>query len=184
MDLNDLLSTIKTWKEDRPQQAKPTHIYGKKELTHSRNETRTRKRERTTETRTRLRLLVALCMYFHCVPHHHHTHDHPPYHPLWVPRLHPVGEPTLLKTEDQEVFKSRWCNPILSESLCSPTGLNLQPESCNSSLELCEVPSTFKCSIIIRSHKKSSITELSDYRLIALTSAVRKSFKQLLLNYS
>ncbi|KAI3365834.1 hypothetical protein L3Q82_000719 [Scortum barcoo] len=52
----------------------------------------------------------------------------------------------------------------------------------NRSLELCEVPSCFKHSTIIAIPKKPSIiTELNDYRPVALTSVVMKSFERLVL---
>lgn len=44
----------------------------------------------------------------------------------------------------------------------------------NRSLELCEVPSCFKCSTVIPVLKKPSITGLNDYWPIALTSVVMK----------
>jgi len=53
----------------------------------------------------------------------------------------------------------------------------------NRSLELCEVPSCFKRSLIIPVPKKSSITGLNDYRPIALTSVVMKSFERLVLTH-
>ncbi len=49
----------------------------------------------------------------------------------------------------------------------------------NRSLELCEVPSCFKCSTIIPVPKKPKITGLNDYRPVALTSVVMKSFERL-----
>ncbi|KAI3368296.1 hypothetical protein L3Q82_008008 [Scortum barcoo] len=49
------------------------------------------------------------------------------------------------------------------------------------SLELCEVPSCFKCSTIIPIPKKLSITGLNDYRPVALMSVVMKSFERLVL---
>ncbi|KAK3554746.1 hypothetical protein QTP70_033440 [Hemibagrus guttatus] len=52
----------------------------------------------------------------------------------------------------------------------------------NRSLELCEVPSCFKCYTIIPVPKKK-ITGLNDYRPIALTSVVMKSFERLVLAY-
>ncbi len=51
----------------------------------------------------------------------------------------------------------------------------------NRSLELCEVPSCFKCSTIIPIPKKFKITGLNDYRPVALTSVVMKSFEKLVL---
>ncbi len=51
----------------------------------------------------------------------------------------------------------------------------------NRSLELCEVPSCFKRFTIIPVPKKSKITGLNDYRPVALTSVVMKSFEKLVL---
>ncbi len=51
----------------------------------------------------------------------------------------------------------------------------------NRSLELCEVPSCFKRSTIIPVPKKPKITGLNDYRPVALTSVVMKSFERLVL---
>ncbi len=51
----------------------------------------------------------------------------------------------------------------------------------NRSLELCEVPSCFKCSTIIPIPMKPKITGLNDYRPVALTSVVMKSFEKLVL---
>ncbi|KAL0148330.1 hypothetical protein M9458_056392, partial [Cirrhinus mrigala] len=48
----------------------------------------------------------------------------------------------------------------------------------NRSLELCEVPSCFKCSTIIPVPKKPKITGLNDCRPVALTSVVMKSFEK------
>ncbi len=53
----------------------------------------------------------------------------------------------------------------------------------NRSLELCEVPSCFKHSTIIPVPKKPKITGLNDYRPVALTSVVMKSFERLVLAY-
>ncbi len=53
----------------------------------------------------------------------------------------------------------------------------------NRSLELCEVPSCFKRSTIIPVPKKPKITGLNDYRPVALTSVVMKSFERLVLAY-
>ncbi len=49
----------------------------------------------------------------------------------------------------------------------------------NRSLELCEVPSCFKRSTIIPIPKKPKITGFNDYRPVALTSVVMKSFERL-----
>ncbi|KAL0153421.1 hypothetical protein M9458_051259 [Cirrhinus mrigala] len=53
----------------------------------------------------------------------------------------------------------------------------------NRSLELCIVPSCFKCSTIIPVPKKPKTTGLNDYRPAALTSVVMKSFERLVLAY-
>ncbi|XP_061131044.1 uncharacterized protein LOC133151771 isoform X1 [Syngnathus typhle] len=53
----------------------------------------------------------------------------------------------------------------------------------NRSLELCEVPSCFKSSTIVPVAKKAAITGLNDYRPVALTSVVMKSFERLVLNH-
>ncbi len=53
----------------------------------------------------------------------------------------------------------------------------------NRSLELCEVPSCFKCFTIIPIPKKPKITGLSDYKPVALMSVVMKSFEKLVLAY-
>ncbi|KAL0150388.1 hypothetical protein M9458_054205 [Cirrhinus mrigala] len=53
----------------------------------------------------------------------------------------------------------------------------------NRSLELCIVPSCFKCSTIIPEPKKPKTTGLNDYRPVALTSVVMKSFERLVLAY-
>ncbi len=53
----------------------------------------------------------------------------------------------------------------------------------NRSLELCEVPACFKCSTIIPVPKKPKLTGLNDYRPLAITYVVMKSFKGLVLAY-
>lgn len=53
----------------------------------------------------------------------------------------------------------------------------------NNSLELCEVPSCLKRSTIIPVPKKSPVTGLNDYRPVALTSVVMKSFERLVLTH-
>ncbi|KAI2668905.1 hypothetical protein H4Q32_027217 [Labeo rohita] len=53
----------------------------------------------------------------------------------------------------------------------------------NRSLELCIVPSCFRCSTIIPVPKKPKTTGLNDYRPVALTSVVMKSFERLVLAY-
>ena len=53
----------------------------------------------------------------------------------------------------------------------------------NRSLELCEVPTCFKSSTIIPVTKKPAISGLNDYRPVALTSVVMKSFERLVLSH-
>uniref|UniRef100_A0A672MN05 Reverse transcriptase domain-containing protein n=1 Tax=Sinocyclocheilus grahami TaxID=75366 RepID=A0A672MN05_SINGR len=53
----------------------------------------------------------------------------------------------------------------------------------NRSLELCKVPACFKRSTIIPIPKKPKITGLNDYRPVALTSVVMKTFERLVLAY-
>ena len=53
----------------------------------------------------------------------------------------------------------------------------------NRSLELCEVPSCFKRSTIIPVPKKPAISGLNDYRPVALTSVVMKTFERLVLSH-
>ncbi|XP_010787373.1 homeobox protein OTX1 B-like [Notothenia coriiceps] len=53
----------------------------------------------------------------------------------------------------------------------------------NTSLETCHVPACFKTSTIIPVPKKTRITGLNDYRPVALTSVVMKSFERLVLSH-
>ncbi|KAK3525964.1 hypothetical protein QTP70_011683 [Hemibagrus guttatus] len=53
----------------------------------------------------------------------------------------------------------------------------------NTSLETCHVPACFKTSAIVPVPKKTKITGLNDYRPVALTSVVMKSFEHLVLSY-
>ncbi|XP_076735994.1 uncharacterized protein LOC143412342 [Maylandia zebra] len=53
----------------------------------------------------------------------------------------------------------------------------------NSSLQACHVPACFKSSTIIPVPKKPRITGLNDYRPVALTSVVMKSFERLVLSH-
>ncbi|KAK3515370.1 hypothetical protein QTP70_018739 [Hemibagrus guttatus] len=53
----------------------------------------------------------------------------------------------------------------------------------NTSLETCHVPACFKTSIIVPAPKKTKITGPNDYRPVALTSVVMKSFEHLGLSY-
>ncbi len=116
-------------------------------------------------------------------------------HPLWTP-LHTTintssnpplphtcnsdkrrrGAPGLPETEKEKSIRPRRCHTSLSEILWNP----IFTQIFNRSLELC-VPSCFKRSTIIPIPKKSKITGLNDYRPVALTSVVMKSFEKLVL---
>ncbi|KAK3559360.1 hypothetical protein QTP86_012769 [Hemibagrus guttatus] len=68
--------------------------------------------------------------------------------------------------------------------LSPPPALRISEDDIfNRSLELCEVPACFKRSTIIPIPKKPKITGLNDYRPVALTSVVMKSFERLVLAY-
>ncbi|KAK3562672.1 hypothetical protein QTP86_005053 [Hemibagrus guttatus] len=79
---------------------------------------------------------------------------------------------------DLEVFFIT-CNPSYSPREFSSFILIF-----NRSLELCEVPACFKRSTIIPIPKKPKITGLNNYRPVALTSVVMKSFERLHLDKS
>ncbi|KAM9834023.1 uncharacterized protein ACBT44_009612 [Syngnathus typhle] len=70
------------------------------------------------------------------------------------------------------------CSKVCAEQL-APTFARIF----NRSLELCEVPSCFKSSTIVPVAKKPAITGLNDYRPVALTSVVMKSFERSVLNH-
>ncbi|KAI9999642.1 hypothetical protein NQD34_018320 [Periophthalmus magnuspinnatus] len=53
----------------------------------------------------------------------------------------------------------------------------------NTSLESCHVPACFKLSTIVPVPKKPRITGLNDYRPVALTSVLMKSFERLVLHH-
>ncbi|KAK3566673.1 hypothetical protein QTP86_002953 [Hemibagrus guttatus] len=68
--------------------------------------------------------------------------------------------------------------------LSPPPALRISEDDIfNRSLELCEVPACFKRSTIIPIPKKPKMTGLNDYRPVALTSVVMKSFERLVLAY-
>ncbi len=74
--------------------------------------------------------------------------------------------PGLQKEQEKEGTRPRRCDTSLSEILCWPAG-SIFTQIFNRSLELCEVPSCFKCSTIISVPKKPKITvfnNLVDYR--------------------
>ncbi len=125
-----------------------------------------------------------------------HTHsDHLSTQPSTLsPSLPPtVSQPVLKICEDdvRKVFRRQKIRKAKGPDDVSPACL----KACvvqlsftfilifNRSLELCEVPSCFKCSTIITVPKKLKITGLNDYRPVALTSVVMKTFERLVLAY-
>ncbi len=65
--------------------------------------------------------------------------------------------PGLQKDQEKEGTRPRRCDTSRSEILCWPAG-SIFTQIFNRSLELCEVPSCFKCSTIISVPKKPKIT--------------------------
>ena len=53
----------------------------------------------------------------------------------------------------------------------------------NKSLSICKVPNIFKKSTIIPVPKKATISQLNDYRPVALTSVIMKTFERLVLQF-
>ncbi|KAK3522849.1 hypothetical protein QTP86_005653 [Hemibagrus guttatus] len=91
-------------------------------------------------------------------------------------------------------INERWCTDVTAlKKKCCPDleafFINCKPFYSpwefifNRSLELCKVPACFKHSTIIPIPKKPKITGLNDYRPVALTSVVMKSFEILVLAY-
>ncbi len=79
--------------------------------------------------------------------------------------------------EERYQAQTVWHQPVWNPVLTS-----WSPSS-HRSLELCEVPSCFKRSTIIPVPNKPKITGLNEYRPVALTSVVMKSFERLVLAY-
>ncbi|XP_051500872.1 uncharacterized protein LOC127409925 [Myxocyprinus asiaticus] len=112
----------------------------------------------------------------------------PPATPLLPP---PATQPALKICEDDvsRVFRKQKTRKASGPDGVSPACLRscanqLTPiftQIFNRSLEQCEVPCCFKCSIIIPVPKKPKITGLNDYRPVALTSVVMNSFERLVL---
>ncbi len=103
------------------------------------------------------------------------------------PSLPPtVSQPVLQICEDDvsKVFRSQNIRKAKGPDGASPACLKayaVQLSSSftlifNRSLEFCKIPSWFKCSTIIPVPKKPKITGLNDYRPVASTSVVMKSF--------
>uniref|UniRef100_A0A8C2CQ77 Reverse transcriptase domain-containing protein n=1 Tax=Cyprinus carpio TaxID=7962 RepID=A0A8C2CQ77_CYPCA len=131
---------------------------------------------------------------FYCrfeTPHIHS--DHLSTQPLTPPSI-PLSPPPALQISEndvRQVFRKNKRRKAPGPDGVTPACLRtcadqLAPifsQIFNRSLELCEVPSCFKRSTIIPVPKKPKITGLNDYRPVALTSVVMKSFEKLVLAY-
>uniref|UniRef100_UPI003AAE868F uncharacterized protein n=1 Tax=Centroberyx gerrardi TaxID=166262 RepID=UPI003AAE868F len=111
-------------------------------------------------------------------PHTHSDHIKQPSAP---PPPSPLTPPPALRICEEDVRQKTRKAP--GPDGVSPSCLNICaapifPQIFNRSLELCDVPSCFKRSTIIPVPKKPSITGLNDYRPLALTSVVLKSFER------
>ncbi len=122
-----------------------------------------------------------------------HTPEHLSTHPLAPPSTPLSPTPALTISEDDvcQVFRenkrrkapgSDGVSPACFKT-CADQPAPIFTKIFNGSLELCEVPSCFKCSTIIPVTKKPKTTGLNDYRHVALTSVVMKSFERLVLAY-
>ncbi|KAL0157601.1 hypothetical protein M9458_045677 [Cirrhinus mrigala] len=131
---------------------------------------------------------------FYCGFENPHTHsDHLFPQPLTPPATPLSPPPALQISEDEvrQVFRKNKRRKAPGPDGVTPACLKtcadqLAPilsQIFNRSLELCEVPSCFKRSTIIPVPKKPKITGLNDYRPVALTSVVMKSFEKLVLAY-
>ncbi|KAL0169001.1 hypothetical protein M9458_037223, partial [Cirrhinus mrigala] len=131
---------------------------------------------------------------FYCRFETPHTHsDHLLTQPL-TPPTNPFSSPPALQISEEDVrqvFRKNKRRKAPGPDGVTPACLKtcadqLAPifsQIFNRSLELCEVPSCFKCSTIIPVPKKPKITGLNDYRPVALTSVIMKSLKKLVLAY-
>ncbi|KAK3561861.1 hypothetical protein QTP86_017474, partial [Hemibagrus guttatus] len=111
-----------------------------------------------------------------------------------APHLSDTPPPTPLTIKEEEVnrlFKRLNTHKATGPDSPSPSLLKhcanqLSPvftDIFNTSLETCHVPACFKTSAIVPVPKKTKITGLNDYRPVALTSVVMKSFERLVLSY-
>ncbi|KAL0185403.1 hypothetical protein M9458_021100, partial [Cirrhinus mrigala] len=131
---------------------------------------------------------------FYCRFKTPHTHsDHLLTQPL-TPPTNPFSPPPALQISEEDVrqvFRKNKRRKAPGPDGVTPTCLKTRADQLapifsqifNRSLELCEVPSCFKCSTIIPVPKKPKITGLNDYRPVALTSVIMKSLEKLVLAY-
>lgn len=75
------------------------------------------------------------------------------------------------------------CIPPRVLKLCSEQLSPVLTDLFNMSLVRCTVPVSFKRSIIIPVPKKTPVTSLNDYRPVALTSVLMKTFERLVLDF-
>ena len=119
----------------------------------------------------------------------------------WASPQLPISEPPLppssatplsiLERDVNKIFKRQNPRKTAGPDSVSPSTLKhcadqLSPvftDIFNTSLETCHVPVCFKSSTIIPVPKKPRITGLNDYRPVALTSVVMKSFERLVLSH-
>ncbi|KAK7938715.1 hypothetical protein WMY93_002041 [Mugilogobius chulae] len=73
--------------------------------------------------------------------------------------------------------------PPRALKLCSVQLAPVLTDIFNMSLRSCEVPDSFKKSIVIPVPKKTPVTCLNDYRPVALTSVLMKCFERLVLDF-
>ncbi|KAK3539529.1 hypothetical protein QTP70_009510 [Hemibagrus guttatus] len=112
-------------------------------------------------------------------------------HTLATPHPPPLTPLTIKEEEVNRLFKHLNTRKATGPDSVSPSLLKhcanqLSPvftDIFNTSLETCHVPACFKTSAIVPVPKKTKITGLNDYRPVALTSVVMKSFERLVLSY-
>ncbi|KAK3531919.1 hypothetical protein QTP70_034420, partial [Hemibagrus guttatus] len=112
-------------------------------------------------------------------------------HTLATPHPPPLTSLTIKEEEVNRLFKRLNTRKATGPDSVSPSLLKhcanqLSPvftDIFNTSLETCHVPACFKTSAIVPVPKKTKITGLNDYRPVALTSVVMKSFECLVLSY-
>ncbi len=91
--------------------------------------------------------------------------------------------PGLQKEQKKESTRPRRCVTSLPKNLCWPASPLLHNRSSTDQLELCEVPSWLQTAPPSSPSQRTQITGLNDYRPVALTSVVMKSFERLVLAY-
>ncbi|KAK3510058.1 hypothetical protein QTP70_026788, partial [Hemibagrus guttatus] len=112
-------------------------------------------------------------------------------HTSATPHPPPLTPLTIKEEEVNRLFKRLNTRKATGPDSISPSLLKhcanqLSPvftDIFNTSLETCHVPACFKTSAIVPVPKKTKITGLNDYRPVALTSVVMKSFERLVLSY-